>query len=652
MIRSGEPLTRSGSRPFAVPDSALLGAVTALLFAVHAWQFPETLVRIGSDTLLAAKFVKHPNLIPNSIYNLFFPNTVTLAQTIVGGLAAVGVNPYVIELGLMLLMIALAVSGVYLLTTGLWRDRLAAMIAVILVMETQFQNLGVSQRFAVGHAPLLQYIGLAGVVFVLGVWARGHMRIAWLVTGLLFNLHAAHAAAAALVLAATSLIGLGERRLREIFIGAGLAAVGTLPLLVYVFLVQWPQGLGLAWRDTVPPDEWWRLMTVRKYSILFPFMGNGRQWAFVLAFAIAGAMAWWYSLKRVPDTDVAKWRARYLPPAVAGAVTALCAVGTVFVTLVPVRAIASLALYRTVPYVLILAAVCIAKVLSDSLWSTDWLRQGVAIGCLLMAMLADEPGIMLLLSLVVMAVLTQGPWRRMWTAAIGLGALLSLGGHVLQIVLPNSITTSHVAWIVSRFDVSKRVWFFYTATVIVLLAQSVVNLPSIRVFAWTPLRRATCFTALFLLGLYPAAYAVPDIKRTGVEADWVEVQEWARTHTPEGTVFVTPPDQWGFELLSERAQIISVLEMGLSIYVPAIFPVEVDRTRDYGVDPLSATLRGKLDLGRALTRNYEQFTEADFLRLGRKHGATYAVVAAGRSLPFERVFRNARFLVYRLPVAR
>ena len=92
--------------------------------------------------------------------------------------------------------------------------------------------------------------------------------------------------------------------------------------------------------------------------------------------------------------------------------------------------------------------------------------------------------------------------------------------------------------------------------------------------------------------------------------------------------------------------------MGLSIYVPALFPIEIERTRDYGVDPLSTSLRGKLDLGRALTATYERFTEGDFVRLARKHGATYAVVAAGRALPFERVFDNAHFAVYRLPEER
>ena len=640
-----------GDRPLVLPEPVALMSMALMLFVVHAWQFPETLVRVGSDTLLAAKFARDPSLIPNSLYHPFIANTPTLAQAVPGWLARLGAAPYLIELGLMLLTIVFAVTGMYLLATGLWRDRLAGIVAVILVTETQFQNLGTSQRFAVGHAPLVQYIGLAGAVVVLGLWARGWSRAAWLAAGLLFDLHAVHAVVVALILALATVLG-RDRRLGEIVSGGALFALGSLPLVAYVLLVQWPQGLGPAARATVPLDEWWRLMIVRKYSVVFPFMGSGRQWAFVTIFALAGAVAWRRLLAGAPGADPAIWRARLLPVASAIVVVALCAVGTVFVALVPVRTIASLALYRTVPYVLVIAAVCIAKVLVDLLSSGDLARRGLAIGCLVMAMLGDEPGIMLLVSLVVLATVTDRAWRRAWVAAIGLGALLSFAAHALQAVRPDVLAASRAAWIVSRFDVSQRVWPFYAAAVIVLLARRVADLGTVGAFAWTPLRRTACFTALFLLGLYPVAYALPDFKRTGTEADWLEVQKWARAQTPKGTVFVTPPNQWGFELVSERGQIISVYEMGLSIYVPAIFPIEIERTRDYGVDPLSTSVRGKLELGRALTASYERFTEADFLRLARKHEATYAIVDGGRSLAFEPVFHNGRFKVYRLPVKR
>ena len=189
-----------------------------------------------------------------------------------GWLARLGAAPYFIELGLMLLTIGFAVTGMYLLATGLWRDRLAGIVAVILVTETQIQNLGTSQRFAVGHAPLVQYIGLAGAVVVLGLWARGWSRAAWLAAGLLFDLHAVHAVVVALILALATVLG-RDRRLGEIVSGGALFALGSLPLVAYVLLVQWPQGLGPAAKATVPLDEWWRLMIVRKYSVVFPFMG-------------------------------------------------------------------------------------------------------------------------------------------------------------------------------------------------------------------------------------------------------------------------------------------------------------------------------------------------------------------------------------------
>src|SRR2546427_5799251 len=218
-----------GDRPLVLPEPVALMSMALMLFVVHAWQFPETLVRVGSDTLLAAKFARDPSLIPNSLYHPFIANTPTLAQAVPGWLARLGAAPYFIELGLMLLTIGFAVTGMYLLATGLWRDRLAGIVAVILVTETQFQNLGTSQRFAVGHAPLVQYIGLAGAVVVLGLWARGWSRAAWLAAGLLFDLHAVHAVVVALILALATVLG-RDRRLGEIVSGGALFALGSLPL--------------------------------------------------------------------------------------------------------------------------------------------------------------------------------------------------------------------------------------------------------------------------------------------------------------------------------------------------------------------------------------------------------------------------------------
>ena len=128
--------------------------------------------------------------------------------------------------------------------------------------------------------------------------------------------------------------------------------------------------------------------------------------------------------------------------------------------------------------------------------------------------------------------------------------------------------------------------------------------------------------------------------------DWLALQLWARANTPQGTIFVNPPDMWGFEGFSQRGQIISVIEMGLSLYTEATFWEEIERTRAYGVDPLNVDFRGKSPLTNALREAYESFDEKDFCRMQHEFDASYAIVRSGKSPSPTPVYTNDHFTVF------
>jgi len=109
---------------------------------------------------------------------------------------------------------------------------------------------------------------------------------------------------------------------------------------------------------------------------------------------------------------------------------------------------------------------------------------------------------------------------------------------------------------------------------------------------------------------------------------WRDVQEWARRTTPKAAVFLTPPDETGFRVFSERT----------------IVGEWKDGTQQYFDDAFVYAWKARMDD----LQRYPRFSDEELRALARRYGAAYVVLPSRplRKGLFE-VYRNREFAVYR-----
>ncbi len=118
------------------------------------------------------------------------------------------------------------------------------------------------------------------------------------------------------------------------------------------------------------------------------------------------------------------------------------------------------------------------------------------------------------------------------------------------------------------------------------------------------------------------------IKYTYKANDWVNVQIWAKDNTNKDDFFMVPPDKTGFRIFSQRPIIGDIKDGAVVAYSPT-FAFKWKSTMN--------------DL-----KNYDQFTEKDFINLKNRYNFSYLVTKKNHKLKFEVVFSNATYYLYKI----
>ncbi len=342
-------------------------------------------------------------------------------------------------------------------------------------------------------------------------------------------------------------------------------------------------GHGVSEFGGIEPGPWWELMRARKGWHLFPLSWGVATWLYAIVSVVAGC---WARAAVTADAanDPAITRRERTVTAVLVAVGILCALAFLFSELVPVAFITKLSLFRASNYIQMVLAAYLCDAVRRAL--TSRARVDVAIGAMLACAMVwmEVPLTVFLAVALVGALVVRG----------------ALAGHAI--------------------DAHRR-----TSVVAVAL---VVAVTSVHVYL-------EARPSLVRPSSHPAQLRA-----------WKDVQEWARTHTPPGARFVTPPNPCGFETFSDRAVIISACDAGRSVYVRHATLEEIRRIRAYGgPGPLSA------DYFRRLDARYAALDAAGIESLARQFGASYAVVVKPSALALPRIYENADFVVYRVGAA-
>lgn len=121
---------------------------------------------------------------------------------------------------------------------------------------------------------------------------------------------------------------------------------------------------------------------------------------------------------------------------------------------------------------------------------------------------------------------------------------------------------------------------------------------------------------------------------------WLELQNWARGNTPVQSVFLVPPDTYGFRVFSLRSPVTEWLDGGAMHWAPGFEKDWAQRIAD---------LRAESPHPEGADLGYSAINEEGFIRLGRKYGASYVVRGSGAALAFKTLYSNPDFTLYALP---
>lgn len=131
---------------------------------------------------------------------------------------------------------------------------------------------------------------------------------------------------------------------------------------------------------------------------------------------------------------------------------------------------------------------------------------------------------------------------------------------------------------------------------------------------------------------------------TGQRKRWVELCNWIKANTPPDAVFLTPPANEGFTVLTDRSNIV---EFKINPDGALRMNEWFERLKDLTGDKLPT--EGGLANRGPLNKAYGELSAEQLLALGRKYGASYAVLPKAAKVPFEVLYENDRLKLVKLP---
>ena len=154
------------------------------------------------------------------------------------------------------------------------------------------------------------------------------------------------------------------------------------------------------------------------------------------------------------------------------------------------------------------------------------------------------------------------------------------------------------------------------------------------------------FTAVIILrgGAYFPLNGYVD----GREGEWEKLQFFVRDNTPRNALFIVPPylAYPDFRFYSHRASFGDWVDGGFSVYLGSEFSEEwSERMASIGLDG-STLYDESFQLER---QQYASLSPEKIIETGKKYGAQYFVAHKRNDLPFEKIYENRTFILYKIP---
>jgi hypothetical protein len=503
----------------------------------------------------------------------------------------------------------LALAAIFALGQRLFARPAPAVVACLLYLG-QVPSLGAELAYwpRLTHA----HVATALLLWALYFHLSGRTRLAFALCGATFNVHALYSGYVFLMLAADHVFRRRERGARQAGIDVGLFLLLALPTLLWI-----------AGRHDTGPIDWWpewlQIMRERSGPHTFPLSVPAAVFArYLLLLALFGV-----ALAVTPPPE----RSPALAP-FATAVALLCTAGFLLAEVFPVRRVIEAQLLRSTKWLTVFILLYVARLIVSS-WGAGGLARGAAIA-VFAGLFLQQPawlvfGLALYLLLPIHALVPE-------TGRLALPVLLTGGLALLAVAIteaasfPERLGLQQLVLALSGVFEKPAVVACLVGFML-LRAASERSGPKAALLAWTSVLGA-------LAVALPMMYRDHRIVVQG--EPWNDVQLWVRDHTPRDAVLLTPPHREGFRVFSERA----------------VVGEWKDGTQQFFSSPFTREWRRRMqDLGGGTTPVYDSFPPERLADLAARFGADYVVATAASALPFERLYANDEFAVYRAPGA-
>lgn len=371
-------------------------------------------------------------------------------------------------------------------------------------------------------------------------------------------------------------------------------AAGILPLV--------PFALWALSRSAPMTREWLELLRLRSSFHSFPsYFG-----AFLPAATFLLALGT-LSLSRQPR-DRRRLIALFL-----AAFAALFVLGTIFTEVVPLKAVLQAQPHRCWRFLMLLLYGLAAEGIVAG-WRAGGAARAVA---LVTGAILVDPRLEPLLPVVVFLQASLGrPAPATWARLLAIGALVGLADW----------DGPRLEWNPTDYPIATLVH----PTVLIAAAIGVVLAMGREAGRLTrPLVAAAALLAtLFWFG--PDTYARKRLKWES--GSWREVQDWVRLNTPKDAILVTPPQETGFRVFSERT-IVGEWKDGTQQYFDDAFALEWGARMEV--------------LGR---EGFAKLEDEQLIAIAARYRATHVVIPPRRPHPALReLYRNPHYVVYAVP---
>ena len=537
-------------------------------------------------------------------------------------------------LALHLLTAAAALAGAVALVRVMIGSAGAAWLTVLFLLAGHHHALADQTLYSNGFTHT--WAVFPWLLAALVCWYAGRHRTAFILTGLLMNLHALEAGQLAVVLcfwALGNIRRLGWRRVAGL---VGLLLVFAAPTLW--MLARHPQSFDAQWLEWTRlrsalhsfPSAWWRSgdASVPRYAVLLALAALSWSW---LPAGNARRQTVWF----------------------AAGTGLLWIVGTVFTEVWPQPVVVRAQLFRSSR---LLAVVALAWIAAGCVraWALpfagerklpQWRAWLEFANATLLALVLAWPAAVLLLpvALVATTVVALANGRLSWLqAAVAGGAVMIClaAWQTIQFVVPGaSPGFSLSAAIAGSGPGGWGCGLVAAAAVLWWMAAR----------SGRSGRTAIAAVVGAVMGIAGLARFWPGWRAGGgTDAGWWMAQRWARQNTPVDALFLTPVQTGGFRILSQRS-VVGEWRDGTQLYFCAAFgPVWWER-----MNALQPGMRAAPDGQRLLVRgrSLEDQTDEDVIALAKRYGATHLALPVDANRRLTVLYTNAVWGIYRPAIA-